>query len=620
MRVGKWVVDAADDIVDAWDDIRRSIQRAADAQKQFDLAARQGAAGSAAIPESAAVPQSAAAIADAQQGEPGGGGWLQKLQESASSVLNADRLKAMGSFAWDQGLQQQALKDQFVARTRDEQTGGAMFEHFRAEALAAGQDAGAYLRNTLSFMSVARDADQLSRLNDLATRLQAFDSAGNGLEAAASALMKAMEGDLEALSSYGLSGTEQLAEAGDTEGFIRTLNRMMEEQGMGQQAFDSLMQSPAKQLESIQNQVTSAFANIGMAALQGLAPLINVIHEAFRSGQFQPFFDAISAGVQILAEAVSTAGAIIFNNMDLVRSILLAVGLVVAALAATWLVSWVAAAWPILAVIGVLAGLLYILNLLGVTTEQVVGFVTGVFYAMAAYIWNAIALVWNSFLAFAEFLANLFIDPVYAINKLFYDLFRNVIEFLGGIINGAIDGINWLIEKLNNIPGLGLDIPLIPKFESDWVEKLKPVSDKNVVDLSKYRMEPKDLGNAFSQGYAKGADLMNKATGSLNHWDWKNPLSNGLTDGPLAPGTAPVIDRVNEVGRIGETVDVSNEDLKMMRELAEMKNIQNFVTLTPTVSVQTGDIRQEADIDTIISRINRVLEDEIASSARGVFA
>ncbi|PPA86523.1 hypothetical protein C4A75_04620 [Brevibacillus laterosporus] len=57
----------------------------------------------------------------------------------------------------------------------------------------------------------------------------------------------------------------------------------------------------------------------------------------------------------------------------------------------------------------------------------------------------------------------------------------------------------------------------------------------------------------------------------------------------------------------------------MMRELAEMKNIQNFVTLTPTVQVQTGDINKGADIDTVVAEITKVLETEVANSAKGVY-
>jgi len=67
-------------------------------------------------------------------------------------------------------------------------------------------------------------------------------------------------------------------------------------------------------------------------------------------------------------------------------------------------------------------------------------------------------------------------------------------------------------------------------------------------------------------------------------------------------------------------MDVSNEHLEMMRDLAEQESVQNFVTLTPTVQVTTGDIKEEADINTIISRIETYMENELVNSAEGVYA
>lgn len=56
-----------------------------------------------------------------------------------------------------------------------------------------------------------------------------------------------------------------------------------------------------------------------------------------------------------------------------------------------------------------------------------------------------------------------------------------------------------------------------------------------------------------------------------------------------------------------------------MRDIAEMKNIQNFVTLTPTVNLKTGNINNSGDLDTIITKINTRLEEQVASSAKGVY-
>ena len=54
-----------------------------------------------------------------------------------------------------------------------------------------------------------------------------------------------------------------------------------------------------------------------------------------------------------------------------------------------------------------------------------------------------------------------------------------------------------------------------------------------------------------------------------------------------------------------------------MRDLAEVNAISNMITLTPTVQMTTGDINSGADLDTIMSRINRTLEEQFVSSAEG---
>ncbi|RXM58851.1 hypothetical protein DP133_02260, partial [Clostridium tetani] len=71
---------------------------------------------------------------------------------------------------------------------------------------------------------------------------------------------------------------------------------------------------------------------------------------------------------------------------------------------------------------------------------------------------------------------------------------------------------------------------------------------------------------------------------------------------------------------IDDKIDISNEHLEMLRDLAEQESIQNFVTLTPTVQVTTGDIKEEADINKIIDKIESYMENELVNSAEGVYA
>ncbi|RXM58385.1 hypothetical protein DP133_04140, partial [Clostridium tetani] len=71
---------------------------------------------------------------------------------------------------------------------------------------------------------------------------------------------------------------------------------------------------------------------------------------------------------------------------------------------------------------------------------------------------------------------------------------------------------------------------------------------------------------------------------------------------------------------IDDKIDISNEHLEMLRDLAEQESIQNFTTLSPTVQITTGDIKEEADINKIIDKIESYMENELVNSAEGVYA
>lgn len=95
------------------------------------------------------------------------------------------------------------------------------------------------------------------------------------------------------------------------------------------------------------------------------------------------------------------------------------------------------------------------------------------------------------------------------------------------------------------------------------------------------------------------------------------PSAVGSFQNAGVPGNLNTVNRVNELGSINDTVDISSDDLKMLRELAEIQAIQNFVELTPTVQVTTGNINNAGDIDTIINKIGQKLNEEFVSTAQG---
>src|SRR5690606_27659870 len=180
---------------------------------------------------------------------------------------------------------------------------------------------------------------------------------------------------------------------------------------------------------------------------------------------------------------------------------------------------------------------------------------------------------------------------------------------------------------INKIPGLNVNITsgisnLLDRLESAR-DSLK--SEADVVKLM--RFEAMDYTEAFNVGREWGeaagnfvADKVQGVFGKFQNFAQGFKLGESDAAEDMSKYLANIdkngLSEVGKVGKIEDVVDISSEDLKLMRELAEMKSIQNFVTLTPTVQVTTGDIRNDVDVDTIVRRIEESLEREIANSAQ----
>lgn len=432
--------------------------------------------------------------------------------------------------------------------------------------------------------------------------------------------MGVARGELKQLGSEGKLTADVIVKAFENQG--QEIDELFAKMPMTFGAATTIMQNKVIEWIDILTGVEGPFRTV--------TELVQDLTAWMDSADGEKFFREMAKGITIFSDAVAATTRFVVDNMDVVQAVLIATGLVVTGLTIQWIAMWVAAAWPVLAVVGAIALVIYTLDQLGLMGDSVIGYLAGSFYYLFAFINNHVALVYNIFAALAEFMINGFIDPVYAVEKLFYDLAvsfweymysmtKGAEEFAGSFmgvvleaVNGIISGLNWLLEAISEIPGVE-KINSLKLFDTDNVNAMSdgiknmmdaieaPTSDKNVLTIR--RMEQMDLKNSFDKGYNAGNGLFDvSGLGAL-----------GLN------GNIENIDRVGSVGSIDDTVDISSEDLKIMRDLAEMKAIQNFVTLTPTVQVTTGPISKDVDVDEVIRRIEDVMDEEIESSAQGVY-
>ncbi|MEK3851200.1 hypothetical protein MKX59_19360 [Paenibacillus sp. FSL R7-0340] len=601
-----------------------------------------------------------------RRGEGASSGLLANLKGMAAAYLSLQGIKELFSATVGGAMDQQKMEDMFVARTDREDVGQAMFDRFKKNALAAGQDVNESLQGTLSFFSATQNVNQLEKLNNLAQRLNAFDSAGNGIEGANFALKEALSSDIVSLaerfnmgkSDIRASGIVDMAKAGNIDGFIKSFDKLLESQKMGQKAFDTMLASPAKQLEIMKNNVRSMFADAGGAATKSLLPMIQMLNNAFKQGKFDAFFANLSKGLDWVVQnaikafnAISQVYGFVSSNWQNIAPIVKGVaaafiawniamkavavtqGIIAFAtgsstaviFAQTLATRGLSAAWATLNTVMKANVFIAILTVL-------VAIVTWMYevYTTNDMVAAAMLLKWNEVLNFFDQVPIFFAKVGVGIAQAFMDAKASVMQTMQDMANGVIDKVNDMIEALNKTSLVEIDYVsqtrfaddskiAADKFRNDSAAKIAAMEAKAATKAKKRQDDTMDYIRKRDMDRRKQNAAANpKADKPFDFTKW-NAAADAAKKANAGDDKKKNVGKVDKVGKIEDKVDISSEDLKVMRDIAEMKSIQNFVTLTPTVQVKTGDINNGADIDVIIKKIGDHLEEKFVSTAQMVY-
>ncbi|PZM65342.1 phage tail tape measure protein [Paenibacillus dendritiformis] len=235
----------------------------------------------------------------------------------------------------------------------------------------------------------------------------------------------------------------------------------------------------------------------------------------------------------------------------------------------------------------------------------------------------ALMRAWNAILGFFDQVPIFFMRVGYGVVNAFQWMRVKSLEILEKFINSAIDDINDLINLLNKIPGVSIDAVNHVTFSASAAAEADAI--KKAGDAAIQKME--------GEAARKAAEREEKVRNMLKERQKERDAAAKAQDDATKPlggqdqikdslgGTERLkgIDEVGKVKKIEGKVDIASEDLKLMRELAEMKNIQNFITLQPAVNVGKVNIRNGADEKTFIAHITNVLEEQMTTSAQGVY-
>lgn len=128
--------------------------------------------------------------------------------------------------------------------------------------------------------------------------------------------------------------------------------------------------------------------------------------------------------------------------------------------------------------------------------------------------------------------------------------------------------------------------------------------------LETARAEHDFLYESYKQRLTVRESLNNISTDPNDYMKDFSPYSDSTLGSNLN------IDNVDNVNHINDTVDIASEDLRFMRELAEQEAINQFTSklLQPQINVTFGEVKETADVDSIIQRITDGLVENLNNS------
>ena len=267
------------------------------------------------------------------------------------------------------------------------------------------------------------------------------------------------------------------------------------------------------------------------------------------------------------------------------------------------------AAAAVLVLVAALYAGVAVMNHFAGTSVSATGIITGAFAVMGAFVFNSVLVpLQNGFAMFANFVGNVFTNPVAAVKVLFYDMAITVLQYMQNIAS-AVEGL------INMIPGVTVDLTSgLGGWITDLAKKRSnEIQNSGYTEYVKPR-ENMDLGSAYTRGYDWGSNL---SLGNLF-----GPGGLGDLGVPQAADVNSLLNNVgaikNNTGKIAKTVDLSDEQLKMMVDIAERKFVNNInlTSQAPVITVQgqnTGNT--EADRQSLADLLGDLIMERVQSGS-----
>ena len=425
---------------------------------------------------------------------------------------------------------------------------------------------------------------------------------------------------------------------------------------VGMYAFQPLIQSWQQFISSVEGQTFMQALQMSMFAIADVALwLFNLFKDGIswiinNMDVVMSVLSAVAIAIAIMGAVwIATHIAMMIASWELLLPYLIIIGVIFGIILLMQMFG--VSALDVIA--GIVAGFVF----LGTVIYDVIAIVVNVAIFIFQFMMSKLEFLYNRLVIFGEFLINVLKHPLYSVMrlvvnfaKLFIERLANIIESAGSAGNAigqafiaganiAIKAINFIIQALNKIPGISLstvsEISVGGGVSAsnalrNWANTFsagEEPDDYKSLDSWKMHLDynrdflglanPMSMASsAFDGTKSLGASAMDKFkdfTNTMGHYDdlarqfdQQNALAPG--SGAGSGGVGDKLGKGKNIGNIGKVEDeikLKDEDIKMMRDIAERQYVVDYQVLTPQVSVhyESNNSATEQDINDLVGKV-----------------
>ena len=610
------------------------------------------------------------------KGTASAGGLLKKIAGIAGAYMSLNAVKGLVTDSMELADTQIGVQTQLKTVTKNMGTGDYYGQILQKASDIQGRGMygdEAMIAGAGELATYFTDGDALLSMMDTLTNYAAGMSGGGEVDSKAmtdyaTGLGKIMVGSFDAMNEKGFEFTDvqkkiiegtatekQIAEELGDE-YVNLSNDMQAAAVIGSVIdegwsglYDAMSQTPEGQIIQFKNTLGDLKETIGA----GLYPAVLNFMSLFQENlpQIQEFADLFVQVIGVIINAITDAMDIVLQIAGFIQDNWSVIGPVVGVVAAAFVAykvatmlaagaQWVLNAameaspvtWILVAVVALIAAIAAVCSWIAKTTGIAAtgfGVITGGINVAIQAVWNAMLVVANVAIGIWNALSACCSN----IGTAFHNVIANVQGWFYGLLSTVLTVVSGICAALNKLPFVSFDYSGITAAAEEYAGKSAEAYDSveeytDVGDAFKSGMGTFDTfkngwaSDAFAAGSAWGDGVADKVSGLFDYE--AGTIDDFVTDtGYAMDGIgSDTADIADSTGGMAKSLDVSNEQLQYLRDIAERDAINRFTTAEVKIDMtgMNNCIEGSADLDGVISQLTDSFAEALVTAAEGVHA